>query len=65
MRRPLLPLGSAAPWVLGAVAAVLLVLGLIGGSREMVFASAVALFVLIVAFPLAALLLGKDHNEDE
>lgn len=55
MRRPLLPLGSAAPWVLG----------LIGGSREMVFASAVALFVLIVAFPLAAVLLGKDHNEDE
>lgn len=65
MRRPILPLGSAAPWVLGTVGVVLLALGWAAGSRETLAAGAIALAVLVVAFPLAAVLLGREEPDDE
>lgn len=65
MRRPILPLGSAAPLVLALFAVALAVCGVITGSREMVILGGVAAVAFIVAFPLARLLLGADEPEDE
>jgi hypothetical protein len=65
MRRPILPLGSAAPLVLALCAVALAVFGLITHSREMVILGAVAAVAFIVAFPLARLLLGAGESEDE
>lgn len=65
MRRPILPLGSAAPLVLAGFAVVLAVFGLVTGSREMLILGGVAAVAFLVAFPLARLLLGAGESEDE
>ena len=65
MRRPLLPLGTKAPWVLAGLGAVLGLLWLITGTREYLVIAVVAFLALIVAFPLAALLLGKEDDPDD
>ncbi|MEO8538167.1 MAG: hypothetical protein ABI577_00400 [bacterium] len=64
MRRPLLPLGSLAPWVLAGCALLLAAAGLFTENREMVVLGVVAAATLIVAFPLARFLLGKDDDTD-
>ena len=65
MRRPILPLGSAAPLVLALFAVALAVFGLITGNREMVILGGVAAAAFIVAFPLARLLLGASDSEED
>lgn len=61
---PALPLGRAAPWVLGAVAAVLLLLGLWRGNGELALLGVVGLAGVVVAFPLSSLLLGRRPHDD-
>lgn len=65
MRRPILPLGSAAPFVLALCAVALALFGLITHSSEMVILGGVAAVAFLVAFPLARLLLGAGDPEDE
>lgn len=62
MRRPILPLGSAAPFVLALCAAALALLGLLTHNTEMLVLAGVAAVAFVVAFPLARLLLGKDDD---
>jgi hypothetical protein len=62
MHRPILPLGSLAPWVLAGCAALLAVIGWLTSNREMVIQAAVAVLAFVVAFPLARLLMGKHED---
>lgn len=62
MPRPILPLGSPAPWILAGCALLLAGIGLVTENREMVVLGVVAAVALVVAFPLAKLLLGKDDD---
>jgi hypothetical protein len=64
MRRPILPLGSLAPWVLAGCAALLAVAGLLAANREMVILAGVAALAFVVAFPLARLVIGKHQDGD-
>ena len=65
MHRPILPLGSLAPWVLVGCAVLLAVIGWLTGNREMVILAAVAVLAFVVAFPLARLLMGKQERPPE
>ncbi len=62
MRRPILPLGSLAPWVLAGCGVVLAGIGLLSENREMVVLGVVAAVALVVAFPLAKFLMGKEDE---
>lgn len=64
MRRPILPLGSAAPAVLAICAAALAVFGWVTNNREMLVLGGVAVVAFVVAFPLARLLLGSDDGDE-
>lgn len=61
---PALPLGRFAPWLLGGLAAVLLIVGLWRGPRELALLGVVGLVAVLVAFPLASLLLGRRPDDD-
>ncbi|MCC6958472.1 MAG: hypothetical protein IT301_01375 [Dehalococcoidia bacterium] len=65
MRRPILPLGSAAPWVLALCAALLAVIGWFTGNREMVILAGIGVLAFVVGFPLARLLIGSDGSSDQ
>lgn len=65
MPRPILPLGSLAPWILAGCALLLAGVGLLTENLEMVVLGVVAAVALVVAFPLAKLLLGKDDDTAE
>ena len=62
-RRPLLPLGNKGPYVLGVVALALLVYGLIRGSDGLVLIGAVAAAALLVGYPVAEFLLGREPDD--
>lgn len=64
MRRPILPLGSAAPLVLALCAVALAVIGWLTNNREMLILGGVAALAFVVAFPLARLLVGDDRDDD-
>lgn len=64
-RRPILPFGSKGPWVLGAVALALLVYGLVSGAAGLIVVGAIGAGALLVAFPLAELLLGREEPPEE
>lgn len=64
MRRPILPLGSAAPLVLAICAAALAIAGWLTDNREMLVLGGVAAVAFVVAFPLARLLLGHGEDDD-
>ena len=61
---PKLPLGRKGPWVLGASGAALLVYGLIDGNGATMIAGGAGLGGVVVAFPLAALILRSSSNRD-
>lgn len=64
-RRPILPLGDAGPWVLAAVAAGLVVWGLVTSTRLMLGAGIGAAVVLFMAYPLAGWLLGGEEGDEQ
>ena len=59
---PALPLGRRAPWVLAGVGAAVLGYGLITGEQTTVVVGAIGLAGVIVAFPLARLVLPKPEQ---
>ena len=63
-RRPVLPLGRWAPFVLGVIALALLAWGAITSNREMVIVGAIAAAALLIAYPLAERLLGNPPEDD-
>ena len=63
-RRPIIPFGTKGPWVLAAVALALLVYGVITGSTGLIVIGAIGAVGLLVAFPLAELLLGRERDPD-
>ncbi len=63
IRRPILPLGSAAPWVLALCAALLAVIGWFTGNREMVILAGIGVLAFVVGFPLARLLIGSSSSD--
>jgi hypothetical protein len=65
IRRPLLPLGRWAPWVLATMALALLAAGLVTGDDGLLLVGCVAGAAWVLAFPLARLLLGKDRHDGE
>jgi hypothetical protein len=60
---PALPRSRALPWVLGCAAVVALAFGLAAGQPAVVTAGAVGLGGVVVAFPLAGLILGREPVE--
>jgi hypothetical protein len=64
-RRPIIPFGTKGPWILGAIALALLVYGLITGSAGLIVVGAVGAAGLLIAFPLAELLLGREESDRE
>ncbi len=64
-RRPTLPFGSKGPLVLGLLALALIAYGLFSGSQGFVVVGAVAALALLIAFPLADLLLGREPPEGD
>jgi Zn-dependent membrane protease YugP len=63
-RVPVLPVPRhLLPWILGALSAVLIALGLLFDERGATLLGVVGLFATVVAFPLARVLLG-DGDED-
>ena len=64
-RRPIIPFGTKGPWILGAVALALLVYGLITSSTGLIVVGAVGAAALLIGFPLAELLLGREPESEE
>lgn len=60
---PALPRSRALPWVLGSVAAIALTFGLAAGQPVLVTAGIVGLGGVVVAFPLAAVIQGREPVE--
>jgi hypothetical protein len=56
--------GRWAPAALGVLALVALVAGLFTGNEEMVILGAVGAAALLIGFPVAERLLGKDESPD-
>ena len=65
MRRPILPLGSAAPLVLALCAVAMAVIGWVTDNREMLILGGVAAVAFVVAFPLARIVLGGEEHEED
>jgi hypothetical protein len=68
MLLPALPLGRRAPWVLGVIAAAALGWGLWQGDTGYIALGGVGLVGVVVAFPLAGLLLtapSEDGGEED
>ena len=64
-RRPIIPFGTKGPWILGAIALALLGYGLVTGSTGLIIVGAVAAVALLIAFPLAEALLGKERDPED
>jgi MFS superfamily sulfate permease-like transporter len=64
-RRPIIPFGTKGPWILGALALGLLVYGLITGSTGLVVVGAVGAAALLIGFPLAELMIGRERDSEE
>lgn len=61
---PLLPFPRVMPWLLAVVSAGLLAFGLWQDEPPTAVLGAVGLFSVLVAFPLATLLLGRFSDEE-
>ena len=57
--------GRFAPLALGVLAFALLVWGVFSDEREMVILGAVAAAALLIGFPVAERVLGKDSDSDD
>lgn len=65
MPRPVLPLGTKAPWILAGIALFLAASGFLTGNRDMMIVGGVAATLWVLAFPLSRLLIGRDTPEQE
>jgi hypothetical protein len=63
-RKPILPLGAKAPWVLAGLAIALAAWGVWTGNDQMVLAGVLAATIGLVVFPLADWLLAKGEQDD-
>ena len=59
---PAVPLGRKAPWILAGVSMAVLTYGLVAGERTTVAVGIIGLAGVIVAFPLARLVLPKPEQ---
>ncbi|MCC7363401.1 MAG: hypothetical protein IT303_03435 [Dehalococcoidia bacterium] len=65
MRMPAFPRPALLPWILAAISAGLLVVGLVQGDTALVAMSVAGVLVGLFSYPLAKLLLGPPPNLDE
>jgi hypothetical protein len=67
-RRPLLPVlpgGRALPWVLAVAAAAVLAFGLVEGDRATIAVGAAGLLGVLIAFPLARVIVGRPPGDGD
>jgi hypothetical protein len=63
-RKPILPLGAKAPWVLAGLAIALAAWGVWTGNDQMILAGVLTAIIGLVVFPLADWLLAKGEQDD-
>lgn len=63
-RRPILPFGRWASFILGVLALGLLAWGVVTSNREMVVVGALGAAALLVGFPVAEFLMARGGKDD-